>query len=134
MNKEEYPWTFKFKCTKCNEDNSSPVVIYGKDVVDIPNSRGTTNLVMKCKLCASVGTVDLDLKSVKPLSNVGFQPLITLEARGWEPMEFMPRDGFKAKAHSVFEDIDLSDLEWTDYDETVGSVEIMEIQTKITRV
>ncbi|KAJ2993917.1 hypothetical protein HDV02_001995 [Globomyces sp. JEL0801] len=62
------------------------------------------------------------------------QPLIVIEGRGWEPVEWIPTIGFRAEgveSGTVFDEIDLTDLEWCDYDEKAGeSVDIMDIQSE----
>jgi hypothetical protein len=67
-----------------------------------------------------------------------FKPLINLEARGWEPVECILGEGWKAQgldSNTPFEDFSLEDLEWVDYDEAAGtSVEIMGVETRIQRI
>jgi hypothetical protein len=46
--------------------------------------------------------------------------VIIFECRGVEPFDFSPRVGFSAeavKSGTLFEDIDLSDGDWAEYDE-----------------
>lgn len=94
---------------------------------------------MKCKFCNSGGSLDLELKGLKPYSmdsNGQFQPCFSIEGRGWEPIEWVLGAPFKGSGLTgmPFIDIDLTDREWADYDEKAAvSVEIMEIETKITR-
>lgn len=76
---------------------------------------------MKCKLCKSEGSLDLEMDSLKAYdaaSSGQFSPLIVVEARGWEPTEWKLTAGFKAEGEesgTVFEDIDLTELEWCEY-------------------
>lgn len=47
---------------------------------------------------------------------------MTIECRGLELVDFAPREGWKAKgaeSGTVFEDIDLTDGDYADYDEKV---------------
>ncbi|OAJ37705.1 hypothetical protein BDEG_21701 [Batrachochytrium dendrobatidis JEL423] len=104
------------------------------------NSRGSTNLMMRCKFCKAEGSVDLELDTLKPytLEQSGkFGPLIIIEGRGWEPTEWIPADGFKAEGAETgtkFEDIDLADREWSEYDEKAGeAVEILEIESNVIK-
>ncbi|KAJ3194849.1 hypothetical protein HK101_001740, partial [Irineochytrium annulatum] len=52
---EDYDWSFKIKCSKCNEVDDGFVVFNAVEEEEIPNSRGTANLIMKCKFCSNAG-------------------------------------------------------------------------------
>lgn len=55
-------------------------------------------------------------------NNGKFQTIVTIECRGLELVDFAPREGWKAKgaeSGTVFEDVDLTDGDWADYDEKV---------------
>ncbi|KAJ3306864.1 hypothetical protein HDV03_003901 [Kappamyces sp. JEL0829] len=129
---EDFDWTFKLQCTKCHE-NDGPVTFKSTDVVEQSNSRGHANLVMTCKFCKSQGTLDVLWKTMQPYSDEKsgqMQPLVVIEGRGWEPLEFQPADGiFKCRGSdsgTEFADVNLSE-DWAEYDEKAGgSVEIME--------
>ena len=89
--KEDFEWHFKIMCTKCHEIHATPVVIRGSDQVEMHNSRGTTHFLMKCKFCSCEGSIDLDMSSLVPLKeSETFTPLLTLEGRGLEPVEWIP--------------------------------------------
>ena len=47
------------------------------------------------------------------------QKIATFECRGWEIIDFIPSRGWKCvgKTGGEFKDIDLTDLDWTDFDE-----------------
>lgn len=101
---------------------------------------GQTNLRMTCKFCKSHGCFDIDALSVKPYdasSSGQFAPFVGVEGRGWEPVVWVPSTGFVAsgeESKTIFNDVDLSELEWVEYDdEAKVSVEIMEIETRITK-
>ncbi|KAI8895612.1 UPF0587 protein C1orf123 [Globomyces pollinis-pini] len=137
---DDYEWIFKFTCTKCHELHDVPVTLKANEVVEMNNSRGTANLIMKCNFCKSEGSVDLEMNTLKPytIENSGkMQPLIVIEGRGWEPVEWIPTIGFRAEgveSGTVFDEIDLTDLEWCDYDEKAGeSVDIMDIQSEVKK-
>ena len=52
-----------------------------------------------------------------------FATITTIECRGLELVGFEPREGWKAKgaeSGTVFEDVDLTDGDWADYDEKVS--------------
>ena len=51
-------WDFHVKCGHCGEQQEKPVYIE-KDVMrDIPGSRGEAHLVMKCKGCERVSSIE----------------------------------------------------------------------------
>ena len=66
-----------------------------------------------------------------------FRPIILLECRGWEPLEFILGDGWEAKAYNsdhMVEGFSLEDNEWVDYDEqSAQPMEVFGIETKIDR-
>ena len=116
------------------------MTVIGADQVEMSNSRGTTNVSMKCKFCKSDGSINVELDSVKPYSiesSGQFAPLVILECRGWEPTEFVPTEGFQCfgeNSGTRFTDIDLTELEWVEYDEKAAeSVEIMGIEYQIAK-
>lgn len=86
---DEFQWSFKLLCTKCHE-KSERVNFRQVDEIEIPNSRGTSNFVMKCKFCDSLGTVDIVPKSLLSFDSdkIGFQTLCIIEGRGYEPIEW----------------------------------------------
>lgn len=81
----------QMKCTKCNELFSHIEYITVNERIDIPDSRGTANLVQKCKFCSCRGTILLDADTRKPYTSDKvneYQPLIVMECRGIEPVDF----------------------------------------------
>ncbi|CAG8520382.1 4082_t:CDS:2 [Diversispora eburnea] len=88
---EDYEWHFKVKCTSCYEVNEN----WTKN--DVPGSRGTANF-----------------------NSDQFSPIVIIECRGLEFVDFDPRFGFSAKgvdSETIFENIDLTEGYWADYDE-----------------
>ena len=133
---EDYEWLFKIMCTKCHEINDQPIPF--KETDQHENIKGTNNLIMKCKFCGCAGSLDIVPKSIKSLDSEkpGFQDLVIVEGRGWEPVEWIPGAPFVGTGLKgyKFEEIDLNELEWCDYDESAGeSVEIMNIESKILK-
>lgn len=57
-------------------------------------------------------------------NNDKYATIVTVECRGLELVGFEPREGWKAKGHesgTPFEDIDLTEGDWADYDEKVNA-------------
>ncbi|KAJ3041813.1 hypothetical protein HDV00_008703 [Rhizophlyctis rosea] len=139
--KSDYDWRFKFKCTKCSETGDNFVTFTASDESAQSGSRGVANLVMKCKFCKAEGSANIEIDTLKPytIEQTGkFAPLVSLEGRGIEPVEWTAADGFTAEgaeSGTKFEDIDLSEGDWTEYDEKAGaSVEIMELASQIKKL
>ncbi|CAJ0939342.1 unnamed protein product, partial [Mesorhabditis belari] len=138
---ESFRWHIKVRCTNCGEAPDSWHYIVINERMDIPGSRGEANLVEKCKLCSRVNTltiVDDSVGSYSAEKNEQFQSMIKFDCRGLEPYEFDPRMGWQAEgveSETPFEEIDLSEKEWSDYDERVNeAVEINEIDVKFNFV
>lgn len=67
-----------------------------------------------------------------------FKTIVIFDCRGAEPVEFSPRAGWIAKAvdgGQSFDNIDLSEDDWVDYDEKNGnSVGIYEFASKFIKL
>ncbi|KAJ2957504.1 hypothetical protein NQZ79_g6799 [Umbelopsis isabellina] len=90
-----------------------------KDEVEVPGSKATANLVMKCKFCRRSSS------ACEPLTVLvlWFVKLAVLDCRGLEPVDFDARDGWLAEgaeSGTKFEDIDLTEDDWAEYDEKAG--------------
>ena len=49
--KPEYEWHLKAKCTACNEETKTFVTLNEQEMFEHEGSRGSSNLVFKCKFC-----------------------------------------------------------------------------------
>eukprot|EP00352_Strombidinopsis_acuminata_P003098 CAMPEP_0176383982 /NCGR_PEP_ID=MMETSP0126-20121128/33945_1 /TAXON_ID=141414 ORGANISM="Strombidinopsis acuminatum, Strain SPMC142" /NCGR_SAMPLE_ID=MMETSP0126 /ASSEMBLY_ACC=CAM_ASM_000229 /LENGTH=108 /DNA_ID=CAMNT_0017749389 /DNA_START=164 /DNA_END=490 /DNA_ORIENTATION=+ len=107
--------------------------------MEMPNSRGEANYVAKCKLCERTGSIEYVNNSWKTYSdeNEQFKPIVTLECRGIEPIEFLPSNGFACKGKDTeteFDEVDLTDQDWAEFDEEGDcAVGIYEFKSKIER-
>jgi hypothetical protein len=117
-------YLFKLKCGNCGEISQKETYVQLSDTVPLPSGRGTTNLVQKCKFCGKSGTVTMIEGRGKPLTQViaesgKYTPLMLLDCRGYEPVGFVFGDGWKAESETgtLFENIDLSSGDFTEYDE-----------------
>lgn len=63
---------------------------------------------------------------------------MVFDCRGLEPVDFAPGPGWSAKAEEsckIFEDVDLSDKEWVEYDEkSKQSVGVYELESQFIKV
>ena len=64
-----------------------------------------------------------------------FVPIIRLDCRGIEPVEFIPKDGWEAEgaeSGTKFSDIDLSEGDYSEYDEKASaSVGIYNFESQV---
>ncbi|KAG2483004.1 hypothetical protein HYH03_018085 [Edaphochlamys debaryana] len=106
---------------------------------ELTGSKGTANLVMKfakgSKKEASVNV--MEVKGVtRPYTaedDGKFVPIIAFECRGLEPIGFHPEGGWNVVSGggSKFQDVDLKELEWTDYcDKSSASVGVFGFESK----
>nr|CAG8448001.1 9474_t:CDS:2 [Entrophospora candida] len=132
---DEYEWHFKVKCNSCNELNENWVGMNRLSQNEILGSRGTANLVIRCKFCrressAQIDPIPTQLYTIE--NNGKFVKILAVDCRGLELM------GFKATgvdSKTLFEDIDLTEGIWADYDEKAEvPVGISEIETEFKRV
>ncbi len=151
---EDFRWFFKFKCSSCGEVPDHWQHITAVEHHEVTGSRGTANAVIKCKLCHRENSVDIIHDSVREYGREDtgqFKQLVAFDCRGMEPVDFSLRDGWTVKAFKpareeddeeegketgkVFEDIDLSQGEWADYDD-VGeeSVYISDIKHQFVKI
>ncbi|XP_078428149.1 uncharacterized protein LOC144700585 [Wolffia australiana] len=118
-----YGYFMKLKCENCGEITPKETCLTLSEMVSLPNSRGTANLVQKCKFCGREGSVLMIPGQGKPLTldlseAQAAAPLMVFECRGFEPIGFLFADGWKARSISgtAFE-IDLSTGDFAEYDE-----------------
>jgi hypothetical protein len=119
------------------EDTREGVYVDAGELHELSGSRGTANFAMKWAR-DSKHEGHLNLQQVKgvtrPLTDEDEHkavPIIAFDCRGLEPIAWRPEGGFiiKTKSGKVFEDVDLSDGEWADYDEKLGdSVSVMNLE------
>jgi hypothetical protein len=91
-------------------------------------SGSTAHFVWKCGLCKRESTAKFDAKNRPQAyttdSNGGFAPFLEIDCRGLEFIGFDPRGMWTAvgvESGTRFDEVDLSDGEWVDYDEKVGT-------------
>lgn len=132
---ESFEFTFKIQCTSCHEIHENPVRINQYETYDIQGSRGEATFVFRCKLCKRESSANLKINNKHfnfedQLSQLEkgqkFKPVVMVEidARGIDFVEFIPVGTFVCSAvesSTVFDDVELEDGEWYDYDEKGGN-------------
>merc|ERR1711988_1583990 len=121
---EDFRWYLKLKCLNCGEETKSWVYLCLLESQPIKGSRGSANFVSKCKLCGRENCVDIVKDTYAEYNAEDSNQLKTIavfDCRGLEPTDFSPRTGFcceGAESSTKFTDVDLSEKDWSDYDET----------------
>jgi len=132
---EDFTHYIKVQCGSCREVSPRESMLTSGEVIGTAGRQrksgntktGEANLVQKCSFCSRSGTISLIDGHGKPLtlddSETGkFAPLILLDCRGMEAVEYIPKDGWVAQgAESGTKfDIDLSDGDYSEYDAKAG--------------
>ncbi|CAB4006612.1 Hypothetical predicted protein [Paramuricea clavata] len=114
----------KVKCLNCGEENPSWIYVTLEESQAIKGSRGNANFVTHCKLCGRQNSLDImkdSICSYRIQDNNTFKSIVSFDCRGLEPTDFSPRVGFAAKgaeSETKFPDINLTEKEWAEYDES----------------
>lgn len=121
---DDFEYFFQVKCTQCNEIHPKLISISREAEYEVAGGRGgTANFVWKCKSCKREANAKFDAASpTKPYSseNGQLEPFLILECRNLEFIGFDPQGTWKCvgvESGTVFDDVDLTEGEWTDYDE-----------------
>eukprot|EP00127_Corallochytrium_limacisporum_P000394 Clim_evm89s11 gene=Clim_evmTU89s11 len=120
---EDFNYMFKVQCGNCGEESEKFVGINKTETFELPGSRGEANFVYKCKLCSRQSSIDILPDTVKPYTeDHSGSPacILVMDCRGIEPVVFEVRDGWKCKGAETgtpFEDVDLTEGDWAEYDE-----------------
>ncbi|KAL5106732.1 CXXC motif containing zinc binding protein [Taenia crassiceps] len=136
---DDFQWCLKVRCSNCMEVHDKWVFVCAQRREAVKGLRGFANLKLKCRFCGRenlAGVVEGSVKSYREEDSEKVRPVVRLECRGMQPVEFSPRDGWRVVSNSncatVFSDVDLTDGEWMDYDDDGGCcVEIFDVQTEI---
>ncbi|KAF5385441.1 hypothetical protein D9757_005363 [Collybiopsis confluens] len=132
---DDFEFFFQVKCTSCNETHPKYVSVNRTAEYEVAGGKGgKAHFVWRCGLCKRESSAKFDSASpLKPYSaeNGQLAPFVKLECRGLEFTEkaFVlvlsdalshPIQGIWKCIGStgmVFTEVDLSETEWTDYDE-----------------
>ncbi|DBB17979.1 hypothetical protein WJX82_000373 [Trebouxia sp. C0006] len=124
------------------DDQREGVRVTSTDEQDLPGSRGVANFALKwvkdAKSAASLSVISVKkvTRDYTAQDDRQFVSIIGFECRGMDIINWHPEDGFRVESTSgqVFDNVDLSDAEWVDYDEKLGeSVGIMELEHKFVK-
>lgn len=136
-----FEYTFLIQCTSCREQHDKEITINRLEQHDLPGSRGEANFVFKCKSCGHLANASITRTS----KNYTFEDseegkkvaILDVECRGMELVKFIPQGDFQCKgaeSSTKFEEIDLTEGEFYDYDDNKGEeVSITEVEWEIAR-
>jgi len=139
---DDFQYFLQVKCTSCNEVHPKFVSVSRSEKFELYGGKGgTANFVWKCGLCKREASAKFEPNLVsQPYSadaNGQFAPLLILDCRGLEFVGFDPRGIWKCvgvESGSKFEEVDLEEGEWVDYDEKATQpVGVSQIESKWTR-
>ncbi|CAE6525119.1 unnamed protein product [Rhizoctonia solani] len=139
---ENFNWFFEVKCTSCNEVHPKYVSMTRTEEMAVSGGKGSTaNFVWRCGLCKRESSAKFEVANpVQPYtieSSGQFAPLVTIDCRGLEFINFDPRGTWTCKGEgssTIFDEVLLDEREWTDYDEKAKrSVGVMDIESQWVR-
>ncbi|KAF2088940.1 DUF866-domain-containing protein [Saccharata proteae CBS 121410] len=136
---DPFYYTFKVQCTSCRETHPNWVSVSRFENNEVSGSRGEANFVWRCKLCKRehTATITAAPAAYTQASPPTRQKVIEFDCRGLEFTEFKPDGNWTAtglESNSKFEEIDLTEGEWFDYDEKAGDeVSIKDLKWEIRR-
>ncbi|KAK7059046.1 hypothetical protein VNI00_001670 [Paramarasmius palmivorus] len=115
--------------------------MYLQEEFEVAGGKGAkANFVWRCTFCKRESSAKFDssypTRAYTEEDSGQFAPLLKVECRGLEFVGFEPRDPWKAASPkgTKFDDIDLSEDMWTEYDEKAGApVSISEFEWKWAR-
>ena len=78
------------------------------------------------------------MKAYTDVDSEQFKTILVIDCRGMEPIDYTPTNGLEcqsAKSSKRFQDIDLDDGDWVDYDDTANvSVGIYDIESRFVKI
>ncbi|XP_008631317.1 PREDICTED: UPF0587 protein C1orf123 homolog [Corvus brachyrhynchos] len=114
---QDFRWYLKLKCGNCGEVSEKWQYLRLMDSAPLKGGRGSATMVQKCKLCSRENSIDILSQTIKPYN----QPQAGFAAEG-------------AESGTPFNDINLLEKDWNDYDEkTKESVGIYEVTHKFVK-
>ncbi|KAH3688081.1 hypothetical protein WICPIJ_000923 [Wickerhamomyces pijperi] len=136
-----FEYTFEIQCTSCREVHDKPITINQYEQHEISGSRGEANFVSKCKTCRKDCNISIERTknqyTAEDSEDGKYVDLLVIEARGVDLVKFIPENGFfeaKGVKGTKFEEIDLSEGEFFDYDDDASQeISIQDIDWKISR-
>lgn len=132
-----FEYTFVIECTNCREEHDRPVTINLFEKHELQKSRGDALFIYKCASCGHEKSTTI-VRTKESLAESGkWATILEIDSRGMELKKFIPDGRFQctgADSGTRFDDVDLEDSEWYDYDDKAGEeVSITEVQWELAR-
>ncbi|KGL92932.1 UPF0587 protein C1orf123, partial [Charadrius vociferus] len=142
---EDFRWYLKLKCGNCGEVSEKWQYLRLMDSAPLKGGRGSATMVQKCKLCSRENSIDILSQTIKPYNVITFCKhvsiiifiifLVQLTLKNL--LQMCLQAGFVAEgaeSGTPFNDINLLEKDWNDYDEkTKESVGIYEVTHKFVK-
>ncbi|KAL8274852.1 hypothetical protein Esti_001204 [Eimeria stiedai] len=121
----EFPpdYTFNLDVTQSGgTEERKGVTLSASEAFEIPNSRGTANLILKFGGSKQPATINVEhVKGVtRPYTAADsgkFVPIVSFECRGMEPISWTPTSGCVVRGEKTqFSNVDLAE-DWAEFDE-----------------
>lgn len=134
-----YEYTFTIECTKCREIHDKPITINTFEQHEISGSRGEASFVFRCKNCKSEHLAQIGRTKEKLTieDNGKWVRILEIDARGLDFIKFDALGQWQChgvNSPTVFDEVDLEDGEWYDYDDNAGEeVSVTEVSFEIAR-
>lgn len=138
---DDFRWYLKLKCSNCGDETEEYVYLSLSESQPLKGGRGHASLVIKCKLCARENSIDIIRESIASYSDEDspkYKTIVVFDCRGVEAIDYDARVGWVAdgsESGTKFEEVDLSQREWYDFDETAKlSVSVTDFKHQFVRV
>ncbi|KFQ45187.1 UPF0587 protein C1orf123, partial [Nestor notabilis] len=137
---EDFRWYLKLKCGNCGEVSEKWQYLRLLDSAPLKGGRGSATMVQKCKLCSRENSIDILSQTIKPYNaedSEKFKTIVEKNCFSIFPAKKASLLWFAAEgaeSGTPFNDINLLEKDWNDYDEkTKESVGIYEVTHKFVK-
>ncbi|GAW82064.1 hypothetical protein, conserved [Plasmodium gonderi] len=118
----DFLWAFNIKDSTSSLTREN-IQFRKTDILEIPNSRGTANFMVKWTEYPKYSTINFvntkNSCSYDSTADNDWQDFAAFECRGIELVEFLPHGNFIVEdtKGKIYYDVNLSDLNWCDYNQ-----------------
>ncbi|KFW93152.1 UPF0587 protein C1orf123, partial [Phalacrocorax carbo] len=140
-----FMFIFQLKCGNCGEVSEKWQYLRLMDSAPLKGGRGSATMVQKCKLCSRENSIDILSQTIKPYNVITFFKYVSMiifiiflvQVILKSLLQMCLQAGFAAEgaeSGTPFNDINLLEKDWNDYDEkTKESVGIYEVTHKFVK-
>lgn len=135
---------YKFDISSGQGHTKEGVTVSFSEEQELDDSKGTANFVCKFEKSMSCSYMKLlEFSKIKGCNGTytdkknDWVTIVGVECRGLEITKYIPSidfDAIASKSNTIFPSIDMTDLEWSEYDEEGDqAVSVMNVETRIVR-